>query len=287
MRFTSLLLAVATCLVCAVNAAPQSSTRPIFRLSGNTIGQESLIDSLPFYISKPPRGVTQSKTALVYLTDPYGIPDYQNRLLIDSFARAGFLTVAPELFQGAPIQAGISLSNLEQSMMMAAHYPSNTDSKVTAAINYVKQTLGFKKVAVAGDCFGGRYAFRALASGWGADVGFAGHPTLLADEEVLNITKSVTVALAGKLSFIVDLKSQKLVIDISSVTIQENESQLFPVRRAQLEALLQNTTVPYTVSLYSGTSTCFVAKTNVTDAEKTFAKKEAFFQAVRFFNAWA
>jgi dienelactone hydrolase len=55
-------------------------------------------------------------------------------------------------------------------------------------------------------------------------------------------------------------------------------------RRAQIEALLANTSVPYQVSLYSGTEHGFGVRANISDPEQKFGKESAFFQAVRWFD---
>lgn len=60
-----------------------------------------------------------------------------------------------------------------------------------------------------------------------------------------------------------------------------------PARRAQIEALLANTSQPYQVSLYSGTQHGFGVRANVSDPEQKFGKESAFLQAVRWFEAWA
>jgi len=57
-------------------------------------------------------------------------------------------------------------------------------------------------------------------------------------------------------------------------------------RRAAIEALLQKTGQPYTVSLYSGTSHGFGVRANVSDPRQKFGKEQAFFQAVRLFDAF-
>lgn len=57
-------------------------------------------------------------------------------------------------------------------------------------------------------------------------------------------------------------------------------------RRAQLEALLLNTTTPYQVSLYSGVSHGFGVRINASDPIQVFAKETAFLQAVRWFTSF-
>lgn len=75
-----------------------------------------------------------------------------------------------------------------------------TDPIVEKTVKYVRTRLGYKKVAVTGYCFGGRYSFRVLSKGreGGVDVGFAAHPSLVDDSELKAIGKPVSVAAAGE-----------------------------------------------------------------------------------------
>jgi hypothetical protein len=51
--------------------------------------------------------------------------------------------------------------------------------------------------------------------------------------------------------------------------------------------MLANTSQPYQVNLYGGTSHGFGVRANVSDPEQKFGKEAAFYQAVRWFNVWA
>jgi hypothetical protein len=62
---------------------------------------------------------------------------------------------------------------------------------------------------------------------------------------------------------------------------------MLPERRLQIENLLLETTQPYQVSLYGGTEHGFGVRANISDPKQRFAKETAFYQAVRWFNAWA
>lgn len=62
---------------------------------------------------------------------------------------------------------------------------------------------------------------------------------------------------------------------------------LTPERRFAIEGLLQATGEAYSVALYSGTQHGFGVRADVSDPKQKFAKEEAFFQAVRFFDSWA
>lgn len=64
----------------------------------------------------------------------------------------------------------------------------------------------------------------------------------------------------------------------------ETDSLLPPEQRAEMEATLQGTTVPYQVSLYSGTNHGFGVRANVSDFQQRYGKESAFLQAVRWFQ---
>lgn len=70
-----------------------------------------------------------------------------------------------------------------------------------------------------------------------------------------------------------------------SVAAAETDSLLTPEKRAQIEEILQNTTRPYQMALYSGTSHGFGVRANVSDPIQKFGKESAFLQAVRWFEA--
>ncbi|KAL6412939.1 dienelactone hydrolase [Ilyonectria robusta] len=256
MHFTQLL--VVFCNFLAVAALYGKQPPGIIKHDGKPIGKEVVYDGLTLYISQP-KWPQQSDTAVLYLTDVFGIPLLQNRLLADSFARAGFLTITPDLFDGVPAPHDITFDAAD---FLSKHNVNVTDPIIEKTIEYIRTKLGVKRVAVTGYCFGGRYAFRFLAEGRGVDVGFAAHPSLLQDDEVLAIKGPASVAAA------------------------EVDSLLEPARRLEIEGLLSQAAQPFQVNLYSGTTHGFGVRANVSDPEQKFGKEEAFWQAVRWFNAW-
>lgn len=256
MHFTQLF--VGFCNFLAVAALYGKQPPGIIKHDGKPIGKEEVYDGLTLYISQP-KWPQQSDTAVLYLTDVFGIPLPQNRLLADSFARAGFLTITPDLFDGVPAPHDITFDAAE---FLSKHNVNVTDPIIEKTIEYIRTKLGVKRVAVTGYCFGGRYAFRFLAEGRGVDVGFAAHPSLLQDDEVLAIRGPASVAAA------------------------EVDSLLEPARRLEIEGLLGQAGQPFQVNLYSGTTHGFGVRANVSDPEQKFGKEEAFWQAVRWFNAW-
>jgi dienelactone hydrolase len=105
--------------------------------------------------------------------------------------------VAPDLFNGDKVPTDLNDPSFNTTAFLAAHGPEAVDPIVGKAIAYLR-AAGVDKVAATGYCYGGRYAFRAVAEGKGADAAFAAHPSLLGDDEILAITKPASVAAAGE-----------------------------------------------------------------------------------------
>lgn len=119
--------------------------------------------------------------------------------MADSFGRAGYKTIAPDLFDGQPAPEDINGDpNFNVTDFLYRHRPEVTDPKIARTIDFIKTELGIDTIAVTGYCFGGRYSFRVLAGGdSGVSAGFAAHPSLLEDGEIEAITAPVSIAAAG------------------------------------------------------------------------------------------
>jgi dienelactone hydrolase len=93
------------------------------------------------------------------LTDIFGIfPNSQ--LLADEFAKSGYLTVIPDLFQGDQISvADMESGKANLGAWLPNHQTANVDPVVEASIKYVRETLGVKKVGAVGYCFGAKVCF--------------------------------------------------------------------------------------------------------------------------------
>ncbi|CAJ2509482.1 Uu.00g145080.m01.CDS01 [Anthostomella pinea] len=260
--YTTLIALWSTGFLVASSAAECSvADVSVIAHTGDPVGREEVYNEINLYIT----GNT-SDTAVLYLTDVFGIQLPENKLLADSFGRAGYLTIAPDLFNGTPSPVdinGTGTPGFNTTAFLAAHGPEVTDPIIATAIDYLRTALNVTKVVTTGYCFGGRYAFRVLAEGKGVDVGFAAHPSLLEDAEIAAITGPASVAAA------------------------DADSLMPPERRAQIEALLLDTGLAYTLSLYGGTQHGFGVRANISDPEQKFGKEQAFFQAVRWFDTWA
>lgn len=119
--------------------------------------------------------------------------------LVDSFARAGFLTVAPDLFNGTPAPSDLNNPNFNSTQFVAEHGPEVVEPLLETAINYLRSTAGASSVGIAGYCFGGRYSFRMVDAfrEVRADMAFAAHPSRLQNDETAAVGSPVSVACAG------------------------------------------------------------------------------------------
>jgi dienelactone hydrolase len=145
------------------------------------------------YISYPPNSNTSTK-ALLYLTDIFGVPLLQNKLLADSLAANNYLVVMPDLFKGDAISVEEQEAGLNLTEWLGLHSPPEIDSIVDTTINYMRSDLAVSKIGGLGYCFGGKYVPRFMSSTGGLDLGFIAHPSSLTEQEINGITKGISIA---------------------------------------------------------------------------------------------
>jgi dienelactone hydrolase len=190
--------------------------------------------------------------------------------LADSYARAGYLTIIPDLFDGNPAPEDLNDPNFNATEFFMLHNPGTIDPKIAKAINYLRVNKNISKIGAPGYCFGGRYSFRfAGASGVASgpsnafiDAAFAAHPSLLEDEEIEAIGAPAAIAAA------------------------EDDPLFADAARLNAEVLLRGTNQPYRTTLYSGTHHGFGVRVDLSDDEQREGKEDAFLQAVAWFDRY-
>ncbi|KAF6838248.1 dienelactone hydrolase family protein [Colletotrichum plurivorum] len=244
----------------------------LLAFSGKPVGRVINYKGLDVYVAEPKdqkngTGIgtpNRPVFGVLHLTDVFGIQSTENKLLADSFARAGYLTVVPDLFNGKP-RSEDPKSGFNATEFFGSHGPSVTDPIVSTALSYMREELGATKIGSLGYCFGGRYAFRALGlpGGKAVNAAFAAHPTLLGDDEIKAITGPASLAVAA-----------------------EKDTGMLIKRRMEIEAAMGTTGQPFTMALYGGVPHGFAVHPNLDIPVEKAGKEDAFLQAVRFFETW-
>ncbi|PBP17662.1 dienelactone hydrolase [Diplocarpon rosae] len=221
--------------------------------------------SLNTYLAYPPhQSKNNTDVAILYLSDIFGVQLINNRLLADSFARAGYLVAEPDLFDGDAIPVdGLTDPSFNRTAWNERHPTEAIDAIVASTIAGLRQEYGVKRIAATGYCFGGKYVARFLAAGKGLDAGFTAHPSNVQDSEWEAIDAPLSIAYGE--------------LDASNT----------PTQRAAAEAIFISQNATFQTSLYAGAEHGFAVRTNITDPKKAFAQESAYFQAVRWIDAWA
>ncbi|KAH7356193.1 dienelactone hydrolase [Pyrenochaeta sp. MPI-SDFR-AT-0127] len=252
----TLLVALATAGTALAAANPLK-----VRNEGTPVGQIKNVGGIDIYHSYPP-GKKPATNAVIYLSDIFGVPLPQNKLLSDSIAANGYLVLMPDLFNGDPVSLEEQEAGLNLTEWRALHPPSETERIINATIAYVRKELGVKRVGGVGYCFGGKWVPRFLTATAGIDAGFIAHPSGLTEQEIGAIKWPISIA-AGTL-----------------------DASFNSTHKARAEAILNTNNVTFQSNLYSSAPHGFAVRANISIPRQAYAKQGAFVQAVTWFDAW-
>ncbi|KAH8832877.1 alpha/beta-hydrolase [Flagelloscypha sp. PMI_526] len=149
---------------------------------GEAKGKIEKINGIETYIATPSIDYPKDK-ALLLLTDVFGIPLLNNKLLADGFAENGFYTVIPDYLNGDPVPA----AELEAGKIkLADWFPKHTQEYTRPPLDKVIAGLkekGIKEFAATGYCYGARYVFD-LAFDDLLKVSVVSHPTFIEPKDL-------------------------------------------------------------------------------------------------------
>ncbi|KAJ6577179.1 alpha/beta-hydrolase [Mycena capillaripes] len=134
-------------------------------------GKNITINGVLTYVSLPKKKFDPT-TALLLLTDVFGLPSPDNLLLADQWAAAGFQTFAPDYLNGDAIAMDGNVTE-----WIVNHGEAQTTPPLLAVIKALK-ARGIKQIAATGYCFGGLYITRLVQNNTIA-VGTMAHPSFL------------------------------------------------------------------------------------------------------------
>lgn len=83
--------------------------------------------------------------------------------LADSFGRADYFTVAPDMFNGTPAPGDLVDPAFNLTDFLNEHRPEVIDPLLASVVDFIHEKLGIDSVVATGYCFGGRHSVRLLS----------------------------------------------------------------------------------------------------------------------------
>ncbi|KAF2402313.1 esterase/lipase [Trichodelitschia bisporula] len=225
---------------------------------GEASGEITTIGGIETYVVYPKDKSTAN--AVLLLTDVIGHKFINAQLIADQFAANGYFTVVPDIFEGDPLQLNRP-ADFDFNAWRSKHGVDKTEPIVHTIIKELRGSLGVMRIGGVGYCFGAKYVVRNLEPG-AIDVGYLAHPSFIEADEVRAIKGPLSIAAA------------------------ETDQIFPPPKRHETEEILLKLDVPYQISLYSDVQHGFAVRADITQKRVKFAKEQAFFQAVAWFDAF-
>lgn len=117
-----------------------TTDRPLPESSAQAAGEETTINTIACYVSKPPSYPQEPGKLLLLLTGGTGIKSINNRLQADAYAARGFLVVMPDQFNGDPAP-NMSMSEEDAAAAANAEGMSFLDRIKLGAVETAKSFL--------------------------------------------------------------------------------------------------------------------------------------------------
>jgi len=252
-------------------------------LPGEPTGQVNADGS--YLASGPASTAGSSSRAIVLLSDAFGLPLKNTKILADTFAQRLACDVwVPDLFAGKPLlgvdqlnlpdRAGIKMSAWDWVKFLFAvlpsiptfirNRPSVVDVRIHAFIQELKDTRGYGKLGAVGYCFGGAASARLSVTGY-VDCVVVAHPGMFP----LDLLKTIEVP--------------------SSWVCAEDDFSFGPPKQQAAEAILaarkgRPGAVEYEFVQYKGTAHGFAARPNLSLPEVKEAYEKSVEQTVNWFT---
>jgi len=246
---------------------------------GSIVGQD--------YFTAAPQDATERTKAIVLLTDIFGLPLPNPRILADHLAeQVGVDVWVPDFFNGKPIadvnsleplmpdRAGAKIPLLDIVKFIVkvlpciprfiASRPSVVDARVHEFINKIKSEKGYERVGAVGYCFGGAMAGRLGSTDLVNTIVIA-HPAPLKPAQIRAIKVPASWALAEE-----DHGFKDKDVKAAEGIFKEQEEK--PDH------------VDYEFTVYKGTAHGFAVRPNMSVPEVKAGYEGAFDQTVAWFK---
>ncbi|KAI0741665.1 dienelactone hydrolase endo-1,3,1,4-beta-D-glucanase [Daedaleopsis nitida] len=155
---------------------------PGVRHEGAPEGKIEQIGGIECYVGTPFSDYPKDKVVL-FLTDVFGIPLVNNKLLVDDFARNGYRTIMPDLFQGDPRPENtMSRPEFDRAAWAARHTPDTWKPVLDAVVDALR-SQGVTWIGTTGYCFGAKPAWYLALKGT-STVTVITHPSRLSVDDL-------------------------------------------------------------------------------------------------------
>ncbi|OCT46401.1 Protein AIM2 [Cladophialophora carrionii] len=233
---------------------------------GTPTGEFSQLGDFEIYTKYPEDKSTEY--GILIITDVIGHRFNNAQLIADQFAANGYFVMMPDLFDKDPIPLNrpgdfdiMKWLNGEYHPSKKAHLPPVVDPIIDACLIEMRTKYNVKKLGAVGYCFGGKYVVRHLRPESGKiDAGYTAHPSFVEAAELRDIKGPLAISAA-------------------------ETDHIFPAeKRHETEVILKELGLPYQINLYSGVEHGFAVRGDLNDRVQTYAKENAFLQAVQWFE---
>ncbi|KAL0070067.1 hypothetical protein AAF712_002964 [Marasmius tenuissimus] len=214
------------------------------------------------YVSLPCGEQKPKDEAIILLTNIFGLPLVNNKLLADDFASKGYAVFVPDYLNGDPAPADDPNFNLTE--WLARHGPEQTLPPTRAVLGALRKK-GVKKIGVTGYCFGGIYT-TLLSQANEIEVAVMSHPSLFTiPDDVETLAANSTVP-----------------VEIHSADL---DTILTPELAEEVDSIFVGYSAGYQRFAYAGVGHGFaVSPENASDPVQIEAKELAFQRAVSWFE---
>ncbi|KAK7204186.1 dienelactone hydrolase [Myxozyma melibiosi] len=230
-----------------------------YKHSGTPSSEIVTFEDVDIYVAKP---TAEAPTrAVIYLSDIFGMPFLNHKIIPDNFAKQGYLAILPNLVGDDPVPFPIT-PEYDFPSWIAVHNIEYTEPIIEKAFEYTKKAFpSVTQFFSVGYCFGGKYVVRLLDEGK-LDGGFIAHPSYVTDPELRAIKGPLSIAAA------------------------ETDYLLTEEERHLTEKVLKEIGATYLLTL-SSVEHGFAVRGDPSDPVTMWAHEAAFYQAVQWFNRFS